>query len=122
MFYIANVITLSVFLELLRKFNLLLLYKLNSLRPPWVNQFDIHAVFFGGYARFIPLYKMIFCGYWKALPSDSLLMLHIDLTFFPFCNGLCCSLYNYPLGIILIAFFTTCVYIIDLVAETILFT
>ena len=60
MFYVADVITLSVVLELMRKSNLLVCYKLNIFRPPWVNQFDICALLFGGYARFIPLYKMVF--------------------------------------------------------------
>ena len=92
MFYVANVITLSVVLELLWKFTLLVRYKLNIFRPPRVNQFGIRALIFRGYARFIPLDKMVFYGYWKALPSGSLSMLHKALTFFPLCSGLCCSL------------------------------
>ena len=78
MFYVANVITLSVVLELLLKFTLLVRYRLNIFRPPWVNQFDIRALLFVGYDRFIPLHKMVFYDDWKALLSGSLLMLHID--------------------------------------------
>ena len=120
-FYVANVITLSAVSELLWKFTLLLRYKLNRFRPPWVNQFDIRALLFGGYARFIPLDKMVFYGYWKALPSRSSSMLHIDLTLFLLCSGICCSLFNYPIGIILTTFSTTGVSIITLVTENILF-
>ena len=58
MFYVAHVIKLSVFLELLWKSTLLVRYKLNRLRPPRVNHFDIRALLSGGYARFIPLDKM----------------------------------------------------------------
>ena len=83
MFYVANVITLSVVFELLWKFTLLIRYKLNIFRPPRVNQFDIRTLLFGCYARFIPLDKMVFYGYWKALPSGSSSMLHIALTLFP---------------------------------------
>ena len=53
MFYVANVITFSVFLDLLWKFTLLVRYRLNIFRPPRVNQFDIFARLFGGYARSI---------------------------------------------------------------------
>ena len=77
MFYLANVIKSSVVLELLWKLTLLVCYKLNILRPPRVNKFDIRALLFGGNARFIPLDKMVFYGYWKALPSGSSLMLNI---------------------------------------------
>ena len=57
MFYVANVITLGVVLELLWKFTLLVYYQLNIFQPPWVNQFDILALLFGNYARFISVYK-----------------------------------------------------------------
>ena len=87
-----------------------------------MNQFDICSLLFGGYARFIPLDKLIFYGYWKALPSGSSLMSHIASTLFPLFNGIFCSLSNYPLGIFLIALSITCVSIIALVDETILFT
>ena len=86
-----------------------------------MNHFDIRALLFGSYARFVPLDKMFFCGSWEALPSGSLLTLHIAITLFPLCIGLCCSLYNCLLRIIIIAFSATCVSIIALVAETILF-
>ena len=98
MFYVANVIILSAVLELLWKFTLLVRYKLNIFQPPQVNQFDICAQLFGGCARFIPLDKIVLYGYWEALPSVSLLMLHITLTLFPLCNGLYCSLSNYYLN------------------------
>ena len=64
-FYVANVIKLRLVSELLWKFNLLARYKLNIFRPPRVNQFDIRALLFGGYARFTPLDKTVFYGYWK---------------------------------------------------------
>ena len=38
MFYVANVITFSVFMEILQKSTLLISYKLNILQIPWVNQ------------------------------------------------------------------------------------
>ena len=73
----SNVIIFCIFLELLKKFTLLEPYKLNIFRPPRVNQFDICALLFRGYARFILLDKMVFYSYWKALSSISFLMLHI---------------------------------------------
>ena len=94
MFYVANIIILSVVLELLWKFTLLVRHKLNIFRPPRVNQFDICSLLFGGYARFIPLDKMVFYYYWKILPSGGSEMLHTALTLFIFCNGICCILYN----------------------------
>ena len=75
-----------------------------------MNQFDIRALLFGGYDRFIPLYKMVFYGYWRALPSGSSSMLHIALTLFLLCSGVCWSLINYPLGIIIIGFSAMCLY------------
>ena len=66
-------------------------YKLNIFRPPRVNQFYIHALLFGGYARFVPLDKISFYGYWKTLPSSSSPMLHIAWNFFLLCNGICYS-------------------------------
>ena len=59
MFYVANVITFSVFVELLWKFTSLVRYKLNRFRPPRVNQFYICALKFGGYARLIPLFLYV---------------------------------------------------------------
>ena len=59
MFYVANVITFSVFLELLWKNTLLVRYRSNRFRPPQVNQFYIRAQLFGGYTRFIPLFKVV---------------------------------------------------------------
>ena len=80
MFYVANVITLSVVLEVLWNFTLIVHYQLNRFQPSRVNQFDIRALLFGGYARFIPLDKMVFHGYWRALTSGISLMLHTVLT------------------------------------------
>ena len=60
MFYVANIITLSIFLEVLWKSTLLVYYKLYIFWPPLVNQFDIHGLFFGGYTRFILLDKWVF--------------------------------------------------------------
>ena len=77
MFYIANAIKLSVFSKLLWKFTLLVRYKFNRFWPPRVNQFENFALLFGGYARFIPLDKMVSYGYWKTLTSGSSLMLNI---------------------------------------------
>ena len=122
MFYLANVIRLNVVLELLRKSTLLVDYRLNFFWPPRVKQFDIRALLFGGYARFIPLDKMVFYGYWKALPYVSSWILHIALTFFLLCSVLCCSLSNYCINSYNINLFCLCFFIINLVAETILFT
>ena len=98
MFYVANVITLRVVLELLWKFTLLVRYKLNIFYPPRLNQFDNLALLFGGCSRFVPLDKLVFYGYWKALTSGSLSMLYTALTLFLLCNWLCCSLSNYYLN------------------------
>ena len=57
-FYVANVITFSAFSELLWKSILLVRYKLNRFSFARVNQFDIRALLFGGYDRFILLDKM----------------------------------------------------------------
>ena len=62
MFYVSNIVTFSVFLELLCKSTLIVCYKLNIFRPPRVNQFDILALLFGGYAKFILLDKMVLYG------------------------------------------------------------
>ena len=98
MLCVANVITYIVVLELLSNFSSLVHYNLNRFRSPWVKQFDILALLFGGYARFIPLNKMVFYGYFKTLPSSSSSMLYIALTLFPLCNVLCCSIYHYYLN------------------------
>ena len=55
-FYVANVITFSVISELPCKFTLLVRYKLNIFWPLRVNRFDISALLFSGYTRFIPLF------------------------------------------------------------------
>ena len=60
MFYIASVIAFSVFSELLWKASLLVQYKINVFWPPNVNQFDIYVQLFSGYARLIPLDKMVY--------------------------------------------------------------
>ena len=55
MFYVAIFITFSVFLESLCKFALQVSFTLNIFRPSQENQFDICALLFIGYARFVPL-------------------------------------------------------------------
>ena len=55
MLYVDNVITSSVFLEIMWNSTLLIHYKLNSFRPPGVKQFGICALLFVFYAKFIPL-------------------------------------------------------------------
>ena len=60
MFYVASVITFSVFSELLWKSIFLVRYKLNIFRPPRVNQFDILALLLSAYSRFVPLDKMVY--------------------------------------------------------------
>ena len=62
MFYVAIVIPFSICLEWLRKYTLLKRYKLNIFWSPRVKQFDIYALLFGGYARFIPLDKKVLYG------------------------------------------------------------
>ena len=65
MFYIVNVITFSVFWELLWKSTLLVCYRLNRLRPPLVNQFDICAQLI---QRLRQVHNVILSGhyrYWK---------------------------------------------------------
>ena len=65
MCYVASVITFSIFLELLQKSTLLVRYKLIKSGQHRLNQFDIRALLFGVYARFLLLYKMFQCGQWK---------------------------------------------------------
>ena len=55
-------------------------------------------------------------------PSVSSLMSHLTLTFFCCVMGFYCSLFNYPLRIIIIAFSHTCVSVVALVVETISFS
>ena len=73
MFYVPIVIKLSVVLELLWKSTILVLYNLNRFRPLRVNQFNICALLFGGYARFILLDKMVYMDNVN-LPLGSLYM------------------------------------------------
>ena len=120
MFYVAKIITSSVVSELMWKFTLLVRYKLNIFRPPLANQFDIRALLFGSYTRSTPLDKMVLYSYCKALTSGSLLVLHISLTFFR-CVMYSVVVFLINISIILISFFATCVSIISLVDETILF-
>ena len=87
MFYVANIIIFSVFLELLRKPTLLVCYKLNRFHPLQVNQFDIHALLFGGYSRFITLDKIVFYGYWRPT-FRQLIFVTFSFENFPFGNGL----------------------------------
>ena len=64
-FYVDCDIPFSIFLELLRNSSLLIHYKFNRFRPPQLNQFDICALLFGGYARFLILDKIVLYRYWK---------------------------------------------------------
>ena len=59
-FYESSVIAFISFSELLWKYILLVCYKLNILPPPKANQFDICALLFSGYARILPLDKMVY--------------------------------------------------------------
>ena len=70
MFYVASVITVSVFLELLWKFTLLIRYKLNIFRTPQVNHFYIRVLLFSSYASFIPLDKMVYIYNGKTFPLE----------------------------------------------------
>ena len=63
MFYVASVITSSVFWGLLWKYTLLVRYKLNSFQSPQVNQFEICALLFGIYDMFVLLDKMVLYVY-----------------------------------------------------------
>ena len=62
MLYVSKFIKFKAFLDLLWKYNLLVHYKLKKFRPPRVYQFDIHALLFWGYSRFIPLDKTVLYG------------------------------------------------------------
>ena len=65
MFCVASVIKFSVFSELLLKSTLFVRYKLNRFQPSRVNQFDVRALLFGDYTRFILLDKMVLYDQWK---------------------------------------------------------
>ena len=95
MIYVASVITFNVFFELLWKSTLLVCYKLNRFRPPQVNQFDIPALLFIFYARFVSLDKMVYI--------DNRNLSQLALTFFHCVMDYYFSLLNYPLGRIIIA-------------------
>ena len=81
-------------MEIPWKSTLLVCYKSNIFWTPQVNQFDIRKLLISVYYRFILLDKIIFYGYWKALPSGISLMLHIALTLFLLCNGIHCTIFN----------------------------
>ena len=55
MFNVSNIVKFCAFSELLWEYTVFIRYKLNRLWTSRVNQFDIFALLFGGYARFIPL-------------------------------------------------------------------
>ena len=87
MMYVASIIRFRVFSELLRKSTLLAHCKLNIFWPPLVNQFDICALLFGGYDRFITLYKWYYMVIGD-LTSGSSSMSQLTLTLSLLCNGL----------------------------------
>ena len=87
MFYVASVITFRIFLELLRKSNLIVNYRFNCFQPPRVNQFGICALLFGGYVRFIQLDKMIYIDN-ENLTSGRSSMSQLVLKLFLLCYGL----------------------------------
>ena len=87
MFYLASDIKFSIFSEFLWKYTLLVYYKLNIFRPLQVSQFDIHALLFWGYARFIPLDKMILYRYWKTA-FLKVIDATVSFDFFFVCDGL----------------------------------
>ena len=60
----------SVPLDLLWKISLLIRYKLDIFRSLWVQQFYICELLFGGYARFIPLDKMVYLYHRKPCPLE----------------------------------------------------
>ena len=62
MFYVASVIKVCVFSDVLWKSTLPVRYKLNRFRLPLVNYFDICALLFLCYISFIPLDKMVLYG------------------------------------------------------------
>ena len=62
MFYVAIMITFSLFSWLLWKYNLLVVTSYMGSGIDGLNQFDICGLFFGGYDRFIPLDKMVLYG------------------------------------------------------------
>ena len=86
MFYVANVITFSVFQKVLLKFTLLICYKINIFQPPRVNHFDIRALLFWQLCQVHT--AIINCQYrsWETFPSGSLSMSKLDLTLFPLSN------------------------------------
>ena len=87
MFYVASVITFSLFFELMWKYTLLVHYKLNIFQPPRVNQFDIFTLLFGVYTSFILLDKLSYI-FNETLPSGSSQMSDLVLRFFPLFCGL----------------------------------
>ena len=68
-----------------------------------MNQFDIHALYFGCYAMFIPLNKWSYMviGYLTSVSSS---MYQLALTLFPLCNELLLYFFNHPIRIIIILY------------------
>ena len=54
---------------------------------------DIIALLFGGYTSFILLDKWFYIVNWN-LTFGTSLMSQLDLTLFPLCNVICCSISN----------------------------
>ena len=117
MFFVASVIKFSVFSELPWKSILLVHYKLSRFQPPRTKQFDICALLFHVYSRFIILDKIVYIDNGN-LPSGISSMSQLALVFFHLVMDSYCSLFNYLFGINIIAFAAMCIYIITLVAET----
>ena len=85
MFYVANVITFSVFMEILQKSTLLISYKFNRIWTPWVN----HLIFVHCYLLVIPgSHRQIKCSYMVSvnLPYGSSSTSQLYLILFPLCN------------------------------------
>ena len=97
MFYVDSVIAFNLFSELLWNYTLIVPYRLNSFQPPQVNYYDIRELLLGEYTRLIQIDKMVYIDNGNLL-SGIFLVSHLDLTLFPFCNGvLTCSSPRHPL-------------------------
>ena len=121
MSYLASVITVSVFLELLWKSSLLVCSKLNIFRCPQVNQFDLVDCYLS-----VPPYSYHYIQLYICIMETWPFEVHQCHSHLWDCFYCVIDyfriMFNYPLEIFIIAFSATCVSIIALVAETILFS